>query len=71
MHCLNCRSEKVAPLHFGNDDKFMLNGYNTRTGNVNVGNGLVVSIIACANCGFLHLLNEEVKSTSISYDKES
>ncbi|WP_277903703.1 hypothetical protein [Enterococcus lactis] len=58
MSCLNCGSKKVAPLQFGDSDKFMLNGYNTRTRNVNIGNGLVVSIIACGNCGYLHLLNE-------------
>lgn len=66
MRCMNCGSEKVAPLKTPTGDKYILTEVNSETNSINMGNGFTVDIIACTNCGFVHLINEELKNATIS-----
>lgn len=65
MNCMNCGSTDVAPLKTPTGDKFMLTEVDSKTNTVNAGSGLLVDVIACTNCGFVHLMNEEFKNTTI------
>lgn len=66
MNCMNCGSTHIAPVKTSSGDRYLLTEIDTKSNSVNVGNGLVVDVIACTNCGFLHLINEDFKNAEIS-----
>lgn len=68
MRCMNCGSEKVAPLKSPTGNKYMLTEVNSETNRVNIGNGFIVDVIGCTNCGFVHLINEDLKNATLSND---
>ncbi len=63
---MNCGSENVAPVKTPTGDKYMLTEVNTKTGSINVGQGFTVDVIGCTNCGFVHLINEDLTNATIS-----
>lgn len=66
MQCLNCHSANVAPVKPGSGDRYMLTEVDSKTNSINAANGLLVDVIACTNCGYIHLINENFKNATIS-----